>query len=134
MKRSQGFNEAFDLFSLGVMMLESLTAKPPTLYCLSRASLKTVAECKESCIMKQNIPNNISQALKELIEWLTLIHASCRLGRNDIDDVKTHDFFQGIDWSQLLRNTPDSFTSDTQPTYDSDDDSASSEEEFFEAS
>ena len=48
------------------------------------------------------IPNNVPELARDLISKLLVKDPSKRLGANDIQDLKDHEFFVGLDFDTFL--------------------------------
>ena len=51
----------------------------------------------------------ISEEAKDLITKLLDRNFKNRLGAYDVDDIKNHPFFEGIDWNNIKKQTPPIF-------------------------
>eukprot|EP00698_Gefionella_okellyi_P021629 TRINITY_DN7049_c0_g1_i1.p2 TRINITY_DN7049_c0_g1~~TRINITY_DN7049_c0_g1_i1.p2 ORF type:complete len:530 (-),score=109.41 TRINITY_DN7049_c0_g1_i1:2265-3854(-) len=102
---------ASDWWSLGVLAFELLTGCPPF-------NAATVEEVFDN-ILRGDIPwgDELSAEAHEFITALLNRDPAQRLGSGGISNVKSHPFFEGIDW-QTLRTRPGFFV--PEPTSDDD--------------
>ena len=93
-----GHGTAVDWWSLGALLYEMLTGLPPW---YSQDKRKLFASIQRS---ELRFPNYVSPGAQEILQALLERDASARLGSNeDVEEVKAHQFFQGIDWEALLQ-------------------------------
>ncbi|GAM19583.1 hypothetical protein SAMD00019534_027580 [Acytostelium subglobosum LB1] len=90
-----GHGKEVDWFSVGVMLYEFLTGLPPF-------SADTV-EATFQNILQRNIkyPDDMSDEARDIIDKLLALNPQSRLGYNGADEVKSHPFFQDIDWATI---------------------------------
>jgi len=102
---SIGYGEECDWWSLGVMLYEMLIGYPPFLSDTPMETCLKIINCKDSL----EIPDvGLSSEAYDLIARL-LCDRSVRLGCNlGVEAIKTHPFFNGINW-ETLRNKPGYF-------------------------
>lgn len=94
MLTSKGYNMTVDWYLLGVLFYEMLTGKPPYYYD------NVIYDGFDN--VKLSIPNYISESAKKLIISLLEKDPNKRLGAlKDIEDIKNHVFFKGIDWDKV---------------------------------
>ncbi|XP_029458387.1 serine/threonine-protein kinase LATS2 [Rhinatrema bivittatum] len=99
----KGYTQLCDWWSVGVILFEMLVGQPPFL-----AASPTETQLKvinwESTL---HIPsqNKLSPEARDLITKLCCA-AEDRLGRNGMDDIKVHPFFDAIDFSSDIRRQP----------------------------
>lgn len=99
---TRNYNQVADYFSFGQILAEMVKGVPPPNIYREDGQLRYARYCRNSaCNLKLYLPVNIPPELTQLIRELTLIHASCRLGRKGIDSVKGSLFFEGIIWHQF---------------------------------
>ncbi|KAG1691259.1 hypothetical protein DVH05_027121 [Phytophthora capsici] len=89
-----------DLWQFGCILFELRAGYPP--FYLPQSSQKSTHQR----ILYQPVryPNNMSPELKSLLVALLEKRQEDRLGyRGGIADIKSHEFFKGIDWDQVLK-------------------------------
>lgn len=99
--KSKKFNKASDIYQIGVLFFELLTGRPP-FYKSSRESL--FEWIKNSYNLE--VPPHVSQTAIDLLGRLLNKIPSKRIGVNSLDEVKNHDFFNDVDWEQLVQRNP----------------------------
>lgn len=100
--KKQAYDKAVDWWCLGAVLYEMLYGLPPFY-------------SKDTLEMYQNILNkplrlrtNISIPARNLLDGLLQKDKSKRLGtKRDVEEIKTHDFFRAINWTELeAKQTP----------------------------
>ena len=97
---------SIDWWSLGVIAYEIITGCRP--FCA-----ETLEEVIDN-IRTHNITwpevgdedSMITHNAKDLIEKLLDRNFKSRLGAEDVDDIKHHPFFEGINWSNIKKQIP----------------------------
>lgn len=84
--------DACDWWSLGAILFELLTGKP--LFQCHPAGINTHTAL--------NLPDHISEEARSVVQQLLQFNPSERLGAgvSGVEDIKSHPFFQTVDWSQ----------------------------------
>lgn len=92
-------NQMSDWWSFGILVYHTLLGVPPfTGNNLDEIKEKVLKlQTWPSCVKFGNSEETISYEAKDLIDRLLILDPKRRLG-SDIDDIKLHNFFDGIDW------------------------------------
>lgn len=90
-----GGHQAVDVYALGVTVFELITGKLP----FNGSNIPELY--KEITIGKIKFPQNTSPAVKSLVRWAMHPQAD---KRPSIKDIKSHEFFQSVEWNLLLNN------------------------------
>ena len=112
--KKSGYGKDIDWWSVGVIFYEMLVGYAP--FCSE--------ETKEVCYKVINwekylkIPDDvqISREAEDLINKM-INNPDERLGKNGIEEIKSHPFFKGVDWDNI-RNTKAPFIPDIKNDYD----------------
>ena len=109
-----GYNETVDWWSVGAILFEMLVGYPPFFSDDPSVTCQKILHWRKTL----NIPPeaNLSPAATDILKRL-LCDADHRLGQTGVDEIKSHPFFEGIDWDNL-RNVRSPY----QPDLTSDDD------------
>eukprot|EP00800_Vazella_pourtalesii_P005413 TRINITY_DN16347_c0_g1_i1.p1 TRINITY_DN16347_c0_g1~~TRINITY_DN16347_c0_g1_i1.p1 ORF type:complete len:473 (+),score=20.15 TRINITY_DN16347_c0_g1_i1:117-1535(+) len=93
-----GHNKSVDWWSLGALMYDMLTGAPPFLGENRKQSIEKILSGKLL------LPPYLSQIARDILRRLLNRCVGKRLGstRNDAKEIKSHDFFNKIDWEKLL--------------------------------
>ncbi|CAG9316372.1 unnamed protein product [Blepharisma stoltei] len=98
MIRRQGHGKSVDWYLLGVLLYEMLVGIPPY-FSANREEL--ISNIQKG---KLRLPSSLSTEAKCLIKNLLQRDPNIRLGaRKDAEEIKSHEFFRGIDWQSALR-------------------------------
>eukprot|EP00761_Pharyngomonas_kirbyi_P014999 gb/GECH01015030.1/.p1 GENE.gb/GECH01015030.1/~~gb/GECH01015030.1/.p1 ORF type:complete len:267 (+),score=44.39 gb/GECH01015030.1/:1-801(+) len=99
-----GHSYEVDWWSLGIILFEFLSGYPP----FSDASPELIFSniLSLSILWPEEEEDTMSSEAKSLIRQLLCIDSSQRLGANGAAEVKSHPFFEGIDWDTLLSSSP----------------------------
>lgn len=93
----QGHSFSVDYYLLGVLLYEMLVGMPPYFSCVREELFRNIQ------YSKLKFPLHVSPSARSLINLLLERDPEKRLGSRSISDIKTHAFFQGIDWSAVYR-------------------------------
>eukprot|EP00039_Didymoeca_costata_P001402 m.52255 g.52255 ORF g.52255 m.52255 type:complete len:513 (-) comp10779_c0_seq1:129-1667(-) len=94
-----GYTESCDWWSLGVIMFEMLVGYPPFCSETPQETYRKVMEWKHHMVFPADSPQ-VSSVAKELI-CMFCTDAKKRIGRKDVEDIKQHPFFTGVDWEHI---------------------------------
>ncbi len=94
----EGYTQIVDWWSLGTILFEMLLGYPPFYGNDNAATLKHVMQYKK--YLKIPKEAQISPESVDLMKQL-ITSAEERLGRNGVDEIKSHPFFKGIDWEHI---------------------------------
>ncbi|CAK9297531.1 unnamed protein product [Gordionus sp. m RMFG-2023] len=98
-----GYTESCDWWSMGVIMYEMLIGYPPFCSETPQETYRKIMNWKETLIFQPENP--ISNHAKDLIKKLCCDYEH-RLGHGaGLEEIKTHPFFSGIDWS-FIKDRP----------------------------
>ena len=101
--KKKGYEKHVDWWSLGVILYEMLIGYAP--FCAK----KTEDVCHKVLHHKQYFafPDHVTMSpqAKDLIVQL-LKDEECRIGRNGVDEIKNHPFFNGVNWSKVKEMKP----------------------------
>jgi serine/threonine protein kinase len=102
-KNSEGYNMAVDWWSLGIVTYELLTGRSPF---ERQGKSETDKKMYERIIMAEPlVPDNISLDAVDFLMKLLVKDPQKRLGggRQDAEELKSHPFLKGINWSDLSK-------------------------------
>jgi serine/threonine protein kinase len=100
MLENRTYSYASDLWALGIMIYQFFAGKVPFKGKNQEETFELIKKCQLS------IPEEIPQSAKDLIAALLVKQPESRLGAQDILDVKSHPFFDGIDFSTIEEQLP----------------------------
>lgn len=98
-----GFSKSADYWSLGCMLFQFITGDFPFKGKSDKLTFDAINECSPT------YPHNMSANSKDLCEKLLVADMNNRIGVNDINQLKTHPFFEGIQFETLRQQTPPAF-------------------------
>ncbi|NXX56403.1 ST38L kinase, partial [Scopus umbretta] len=93
-----GYNKLCDWWSLGVIMYEMLIGYPPFCSETPQETYRKVMNWKETLVFPPEVP--ISEKAKDLILRFC-IDSENRIGSNGVEEIKSHPFFEGVDWGHI---------------------------------
>ncbi|GAA5978348.1 hypothetical protein JCM11641_004662 [Rhodosporidiobolus odoratus] len=110
----QGYGQECDWWSLGAIMFECLVGYPP--FCSENAhdTYRKIIDWRNQLYFPEDV--RLSREAEDLIRKM-ITSADTRLGRNSSDEIKSHPFFAGVDWS-TIRNIESPFIPQLQSLTD----------------
>ena len=91
----KGYNSSVDWWSLGCLMYEMLSGKPP--FKLDNSDIYSLKFDQPIQML-----NSFSENAKDLISKLLVIDPKKRLGAdNDVNSIKSHPYFRDINWDEM---------------------------------
>ncbi|KPM03612.1 ribosomal protein S6 kinase beta-1-like protein [Sarcoptes scabiei] len=120
-----GHNQAVDWWSLGALMFDMLTGKPPF---VSSNRNKTISKILHA---ELKFPKHLTSDAKDLIRKLLRRSPEMRLGgrQDDADPVKQHSFFKNINWDDVIHKR---LEPPFKPKLNSEDDVSQFDSKFTE--
>jgi len=107
MQLQLGHNKMIDFWCLGVLIYELFTTKTPfTEMEIKSKSFKDIVKVAE--MSNRYFDPAIPSVASDLIRKLLKADKDERIGSKNIDDIKKHEFFNGIDWKALEAQTLES--------------------------
>jgi len=94
----EGYGPEIDWWSVGVILFEMLAGYPPFCADEPEETCKKVLYWEDNLVMPTDKP--ISDDASDLIFKL-LTDVEFRIGRNGAEEIKSHPFFQTVDWKNL---------------------------------
>lgn len=94
----QGYDETVDWWSIGVILFEMLVGYPPFFSDEPQVTCQKILHWKKTFVIPAEA--NLSPAATDILKKL-IADADVRLGRNGSEEVKSHPFFDGVDWDGL---------------------------------
>eukprot|EP01137_Pigoraptor_chileana_P013124 Opistho-2@66285 len=101
--KQTGYTKSCDLWSLGCIMYEMLIGYPPFCSDVPQDTYRKIMDWKRWLIFPPEIP--ISHEAQDLIQRL-ICEADHRIAQDDLEDVRAHPFFKGVDWEHIREQTP----------------------------
>lgn len=95
----RGHTKAIDWWSVGILLYEMLSGKPP----FTNKERNMIDIKKMILENKPKFPSYFSKNSIDIIKKFLNNDPSKRLGVRSFNDVKSHPFFEGIDWNDLLQ-------------------------------
>ena len=102
----KGYDKTCDWWSTGAIMFEMLYGYPPFYAEEPRQTCQNVLYWKETLNLNpaEGLPP-VSEVAQDLIRKL-MCSQEDRLGKNGVDEIKQHPFFEGLDWEALQEAVP----------------------------
>jgi serine/threonine kinase 38 len=93
-----GYNETVDWWSVGAILFEMLVGYPPFFSDDPSVTCQKILHWRKTL----NIPPdaNLTPAATDILKRL-LCDSENRLGSNGVDEIKSHPFFEGLDWENI---------------------------------
>jgi serine/threonine kinase 38 len=93
-----GYNETVDWWSVGAILFEMLVGYPPFFSDDPSVTCQKILHWRKTL----NIPPdaNLTPAATDILKRL-LCDSENRLGANGVDEIKSHPFFEGLDWENI---------------------------------
>ncbi|EDW39249.1 GL13992 [Drosophila persimilis] len=94
------YNKSVDWWAFGILLFEFVSGRSP----FASHNRDVILMYSKICLGEFRIPNYFSAHLKTLVEALMQVDTSKRLGNSPDGpaDIKTHPWFQGVDWFAVL--------------------------------
>ncbi|TKY62344.1 Serine/threonine-protein kinase CBK1 [Spatholobus suberectus] len=96
----KGYGMECDWWSLGAIMYEMLVGYPPFYSDDPMSTCRKIVNWKSHLKFPEEV--RLSLEAKDLISKL-LCNVNQRLGSNGADEIKTHSFFNGVEWEKLYQ-------------------------------
>lgn len=94
--KDDGYGKGVDWWSAGTLMFEMLTGLPP----FYDQNQNLMYEKILSAPLK--VPSHLTPEEKRMIKGLLQRDPVNRMGYNGVEEIKAHEYFDGIDWDKLL--------------------------------
>lgn len=99
-----GESNLCDWWSIGCIFFEFIFAYPPFHASTPTEIFQNILQCKIQWPDFENEEEErffISAEARDLVEKLLVLEPSKRLGANGVDEIKSHPYFDGFDWSKV---------------------------------
>jgi serine/threonine kinase 38 len=106
-----GYSQEIDWWSVGVIFYEMLVGYAPFCAQETKEVCKRIIDFKKYLQVPPEI--KLSKEAEDLISKL-INDPNKRLGKNGAEEIKTHPFFNGIDWENIRTNMKPPFIPDIQ--------------------
>lgn len=101
--RRVGYKQLCDWWSVGVIMYEMMVGQPPFMAPTPSETQHKIVNWSQYLHIPRHAASAMSRAASDLILRFCC-DPSDRIGKNGIDEIKSHPFFSAIDWSVGIRN------------------------------
>eukprot|EP00127_Corallochytrium_limacisporum_P003293 Clim_evm142s147 gene=Clim_evmTU142s147 len=95
-----GYNRGIDWWALGVCIFEFLIGVPPFYESNMQDTFTNILMCSVDW------PSELSPNAKDVITKFLAVNEEERMGYNGLDEIKSHPFFETIDWENLENTKP----------------------------
>jgi serine/threonine kinase 38 len=104
----EGYSETVDWWSVGVILFEMLVGYPPFFSDEPSITCQKIMHWRKTLVIPSDA--KLSPSAYDLIKRL-ICDADHRLGKNGVEEIKSHSFFEGVNWHNLKNckspNIPD---------------------------
>ena len=97
-----GYSELVDWWSLGVILYEMLVGYPPFFSDDPSITCQKILHWRKTLVIPAEA--GLSPAAVDIIRRL-VCDPNDRLGKNGVDEIKSHPFFLGVDWEHIREST-----------------------------
>lgn len=94
------YSYASDLWAVGIILFRFYTGVVPFKGKTQDETFELIKKCELT------IPSDVPKQACDLIKSLIVKNPELRLGSTNIDDVKNHKYFDGINWSYISSQAP----------------------------
>ena len=98
----KGYDETVDWWSIGVIFFEMIVGYPPFFSDDPAITCQKILHWKKTFVIPPEA--NLSPAATDLLKKM-IADPEERLGKNGADEIKSHPFFDGMDWN-TIRSKP----------------------------
>jgi serine/threonine kinase 38 len=95
-----GYDETVDWWSIGVIMFEMMVGYPPFFSDEPSITCQKILNWRKTFVIPDDA--NLSPQAVDLLKKL-VTDSDNRLGRNGAEEIKSHPFFEGVDWANIRR-------------------------------
>jgi serine/threonine kinase 38 len=94
----KGYDESVDWWSIGVILFEMMVGYPPFFSDEPSITCQKILHWKKTLVIPPEA--NLSPAATDIIKRM-INDPEVRLGRNGVDEIKNHPFFEDFDWEAV---------------------------------